>query len=72
VTSRYAGRLHDAFAKGCVTYEFDFAPGPHIALIDELQTPMCLYLRRQRRQELPNCPLGRSTVPTRSVLPPHG
>jgi hypothetical protein len=52
VTPRYAGRLYDVFAEGCVTYEFDFARGPHIALIDELQRAVRLYPRRQLRQEL--------------------
>jgi hypothetical protein len=35
-----------------VTYEFDFARGPHIALIDELLRAVHLYPRRQLRQEL--------------------
>jgi len=52
VTTRYAGRFYDVFAEGCVSYEFDFARGPHIALIDELQTAVRLYPRRQLRQEL--------------------
>ncbi|HEX6568058.1 MAG TPA: hypothetical protein VF015_02805 [Acidimicrobiales bacterium] len=52
VSPRYAGRLYDVFARGCVVYEFDFARGPHIALIDELQQAVQLYPRRQLRQEL--------------------
>ncbi len=52
VSPRYAGRFYDVFADGCVTYEFDFARGPHIALIDELQRAVHLYPRRQLRQEL--------------------
>jgi hypothetical protein len=52
VSPRYAGRFNDVFANGCVTYEFDFARGPHIALIDELQRAVQLYPRRLLRQEL--------------------
>jgi hypothetical protein len=52
VSPRYAGRFYDVFVDGCVTYEFDFARGPHIALIDELQRAVHLYPRRQLRQEL--------------------
>ena len=49
---RYAGRFHDVFSGGCVTMTFDFARGPHIALLDELQQAVRLYPRRQLRQEL--------------------
>jgi hypothetical protein len=52
VSPRYAGRFYDLFAGGCVTYEFDFARGPHIALVDELQRAVQLYPRRLLRQEL--------------------
>lgn len=52
VSPRYAGRLYDVFADGCVTYTFDFARGPHIALLDELQTAVGLYPRRLLRQQL--------------------
>lgn len=52
VSPRYAGRLYDVFAHGCVVYEFDFVRGPHIALIDELQQAVQLYPRRQLRHEL--------------------
>jgi hypothetical protein len=52
VSPRYAGRFYDVFADGCVTYEFDFARGPHITLIDELQRAVQLYPRRLLRQEL--------------------
>lgn len=52
VSPRYAGRLFDVFAHGCVTYDFDFARGPHIALLDELQTAVQLYPRRLLRQQL--------------------
>jgi hypothetical protein len=33
-------------------YEFDFARGPHIALIDELERTVRLYPRRELRQRL--------------------
>jgi hypothetical protein len=52
VAPRYAGRFHDVFSGGCVTTTFDFARGPHIALLDELQQAVRLYPRRQLRQEL--------------------
>jgi hypothetical protein len=52
VSPRYAGRFYDVFADGCVTYEFDFATGPHITLIDEMQRAVRLYSRRLLRQEL--------------------
>jgi hypothetical protein len=52
VSPRFAGRFYDVFAQGCVTYDFDFARGPHIALIDELQRAVDLYPRRLLRQEL--------------------
>jgi hypothetical protein len=52
IAPRYAGRILDVFANGCVTYDFDFARGPHIALIDELGQAVRLYPRRQLRQEL--------------------
>jgi hypothetical protein len=52
VSPRYAGRFYDVFVDGCVTYEFDFARGPHIALIDELRRAVHLYPRRLLRQEL--------------------
>jgi hypothetical protein len=52
VSSRYAGRFYDVFAGGCVIYGFDFARGPHIALVDEMEKAVQLYPRRQLRQEL--------------------
>jgi hypothetical protein len=52
VSSRYAGRFYDVFAGGCVIHEFDFARGPHIALVDEMERAVQLYPRRQLRQEL--------------------
>ncbi len=52
VSPRYAGRLIDVFAGGCVTTAFDFARGPHIGLLDELEQAVGLYPRRQLAQEL--------------------
>ncbi len=52
VSPRYAGRLYDVFANGCVTYDFDFARGPHIELLDELQQAVRLYPRQLLRQQL--------------------
>jgi hypothetical protein len=52
IAPRYAGTLIDVFPGGCVTYEFDFARGPHIVLADEMQAAIDLYPRRQLRQEL--------------------
>ena len=52
ISPRYAGRFYDVFPRGCVTYEFDFERGPHIALVDELLRTVRLYPRRQLRQEL--------------------
>lgn len=52
VSPRYAARLYDVFAEGCVVYDLDFPRGRHIALVDELQQAVQLYPRRQLRQEL--------------------
>ena len=52
VTPRYAGQMFDAFPGGCVSYEFDFARGAHITLLDELLTMVGLYPRVELRQEL--------------------
>lgn len=52
ISPRYAGTLSDVFPGGCVTYAFDFARGPHIALMEELQAGVGLFSRRQLRLEL--------------------
>lgn len=52
VSPRYAGTISDVFTGGCVTYRFDFARGPHIALMEELATTVGLFSRRQLRLEL--------------------
>ena len=52
ISPHYAGRFYDVFPRGCVTYEFDFERGPHVALVDDLLRAVQLYPRRQLRQEL--------------------
>ncbi len=49
---RYAGRLFDVFPGGCVSYEFDFERGPHIALMADLQAAVGFVARRQLRLDL--------------------
>jgi hypothetical protein len=39
----------DVFSGGCISYSFDFARGPHIALMEELQDTVGLFSRRQLR-----------------------
>jgi hypothetical protein len=52
ISPRYAGTLLDVFPGGCVTYRFDFARGPHLALMEELLASVDLLPRRQLRLEL--------------------
>jgi hypothetical protein len=52
ITPRYKGTLYDVFPGGCVTYEFDFARGPHIALSEEFQASVGLMSRSELRFEL--------------------
>jgi hypothetical protein len=52
VSPRYTGTLIDAFAGGCVTYRFDFARGPHIALMEQLAASVGLMSRRELAVEL--------------------
>lgn len=52
VSPRYAGTFFDVFSGGCVSYRFDFQRGPHIALMEDLQTEVQLYSRRQLAVEL--------------------
>ena len=47
VSPRYTGTLTDVFAGGCVTYTFDFARGPHIALMEQLTATVGLFSRRE-------------------------
>jgi len=52
VSPRYAGTLTDVFAGGCVTYQFDFQRGPHIALMEEFEGAITLYPRQQLSVEV--------------------
>ncbi|MDQ4071181.1 MAG: hypothetical protein M3203_17180 [Actinomycetota bacterium] len=52
ISPRYTGTLADVFAGGCVTYRFDFARGPHIALMEQLDTIVGLVPRRELRLEI--------------------
>ena len=52
ISPRYTGTLTDVFAGGCVTYRFDFARGPHIALMEQLTTTVGLFPRRELAVEL--------------------
>lgn len=52
VSPRYAGTMSDVFPGGCVTYEFNFRRGPHIALMEDLTTAVGLFSRRELRFEL--------------------
>ena len=52
ISPRYAGVLSDAFPGGCVTYRFDFARGPHIALIDDFENEIGLRSRQEVRLAL--------------------
>ena len=52
ISPRYTGTLADVFAGGCVTYDFDFARGPHIGLMEQLSTTVGLVPRRELRLEL--------------------
>ena len=49
ITPRYKGTLYDVFPGGCVTYNFDFARGPHIALTEEFQASVALMSRAELR-----------------------
>lgn len=52
ITPRYAGTLLDVFTGGCISYSFDFARGPHIGLIDDLENEVGLLARRDLAREL--------------------
>ncbi len=51
---RFAGSMYDVFPGGCVSYRFDFTPGPHIALMEQFQRAVGLYPRQQLRLILKN------------------
>lgn len=52
IDPRYAGTMYDVFPGGCVTYRFDFPRGPHIALMDELESAVEFVPRQQLRLEV--------------------
>lgn len=52
VSPRYSGTLTDVFPGGCVTYQFDFQRGPHIALIEDFESAVALYPRQELAVEL--------------------
>jgi hypothetical protein len=52
ISPSYAGTFHDVFSGGCITTEFEFERGPHIALIDELRQAVGLATRRQLGRDL--------------------
>lgn len=47
IDPRYAGTMFDVFPGGCVSYQFDFERGPHIALMADLQAAVGFVARRQ-------------------------
>ena len=47
ISPRYAGRLIDVFAGGCITYQFDFQRGPHIALMEDFEGAIALVSRQE-------------------------
>lgn len=52
ISPRYKGTLYDVFPGGCVTYEFNFARGPHIALTEDFQASVALMSRTELRFRL--------------------
>lgn len=52
IDPRYAGAFLDVFPGGCVSTEYDFERGPHVALVTELRAAVGLASRRQVRAEL--------------------
>jgi hypothetical protein len=49
IRPRFAGRLYDVFAGGCVTYTFDFGSGSQIELMEQFEQAVGLYPRQQLR-----------------------
>jgi len=49
ISPRFAGTLYDVFPGGCVSYEFDFANGSQIALMEQFEQAIGLYPRQQLR-----------------------
>lgn len=52
IDPRYAGQLLDVFPGGCVTVDYDFERGRHVALVTELQAAVGLFTRLELRQVL--------------------
>lgn len=52
IDPRYAGQLLDVFPGGCVTVDYDFERGRHVALVTELQSAVGLFTRLELRQAL--------------------
>jgi hypothetical protein len=52
IDPRYAGTMFDVFPGGCVSYRFDFARGPHIALMADLEASVGLVTRIELRRLL--------------------
>jgi hypothetical protein len=52
IDPRYAGQLLDVFPGGCVTVDYDFERGRHVALVTELQAVVGLFTRLELRQAL--------------------
>jgi len=52
IDPRYAGQLLDVFPGGCVTVDYDFERGRHVALVTELQAAVDLFTRLELRQAL--------------------
>ena len=49
ISPRFAGTLYDVFPGGCVSYQFDFTLGEHIALVEQFQSAVGLYPVQQLR-----------------------
>jgi len=49
ISPRFAGTLYDVFPGGCVSYEFDFALGSQIGLMEQFEQAIGLYPRQQLR-----------------------
>lgn len=49
IRPRFTGTLYDVFPGGCVRYDFDFALGSQIALMEQFEGAIGLYPRQQLR-----------------------
>lgn len=52
IEPRYAGTAFDRFPGGCISYRFSFERGPHIALVQDLQTAVVVMSRHELRRQL--------------------